>query len=161
MINIFFKIQKIIFNVNLSHFQRKNFFILIIFFSREEFYTLVDELMSSLRQRWPKILVQFEDFSNDNAYPLLTKYRREHLCFNDDIQGTGSVALAGKNFIEFVKKKCEFVTIFFLCEFVPIFFSPPIFFVSTEKKISNKFTLKKKFFHPLKNFSVKKIISAT
>jgi malic enzyme len=57
--------------------------------------TLVDELMSSLRQRWPKILIQFEDFSNDNAYPILTKYRRDHLCFNDDIQGTGSVALSG------------------------------------------------------------------
>ena len=135
MINIFFKIQKIIFNVNLSHFQRKNFFILIIFFSREEFYTLVDELMSSLRQRWPKILVQFEDFSNDNAYPLLTKYRREHLCFNDDIQGTGSVALAGKNFIEFVKKKnVNLSQFFFYVNLFQFFFHPQFFLFPQRKK---------------------------
>jgi malic enzyme len=40
-------------------------------------------------------MVQFEDFSSDKAQKLLNKYRNKHLCFNDDIQGTGATTLAG------------------------------------------------------------------
>ena len=60
-----------------------------------EYYHLVDEFMSAVRYRWPNVLVQFEDFDSSVAQPLLDKYRDSHLCFNDDIQGTGATTLAG------------------------------------------------------------------
>jgi len=59
------------------------------------YYHLVDEFMQAVRHRWPKVLVQFEDFSSDKAQKLLNKYRHSQLCFNDDIQGTGATTLAG------------------------------------------------------------------
>jgi malate dehydrogenase (oxaloacetate-decarboxylating)(NADP+) len=61
----------------------------------EEFYELVDEFVSAATDRWPNVLIQWEDFTNDKAFPLLHRYRDKVLCFNDDIQGTGAVALAG------------------------------------------------------------------
>jgi len=61
----------------------------------DEFYEFVDEFVKAAVARWPKVLIQWEDFTNDKAFPLLNKYRDEVLCFNDDIQGTGAVALAG------------------------------------------------------------------
>ena len=60
-----------------------------------KYYQLVDEFMQAVRHRWPNVLVQFEDFSSDKAQILLNHYRHEHLCFNDDIQGTGATTLAG------------------------------------------------------------------
>mmetsp|Transcript_10667 Transcript_10667/g.19925 ORF Transcript_10667/g.19925 Transcript_10667/m.19925 type:complete len:670 (-) Transcript_10667:685-2694(-) len=60
-----------------------------------EYYQLVDEFMQAVRHRWPNVLVQFEDFSSDKAQILLNHYRYDHLCFNDDIQGTGATTLAG------------------------------------------------------------------
>lgn len=62
---------------------------------RDEYYTLIDEFMHAVRSRWPNVLVQFEDIETTNALPILQKYQNTHLCFNDDIQGTGAVALAG------------------------------------------------------------------
>ena len=59
------------------------------------YYELLDEFMQAVFYRWPKLLVQFEDFSGDKAQTILNKYRENHLCFNDDIQGTGSTTLAG------------------------------------------------------------------
>lgn len=45
--------------------------------------------------RWPKAVLQFEDFKTDRAYYLLERYRHAHRVFNDDIQGTAATALAG------------------------------------------------------------------
>jgi malate dehydrogenase (oxaloacetate-decarboxylating)(NADP+) len=61
----------------------------------EEFYEMADEFVQAAVERWPNVLIQWEDFTNDKAFPLLHRYRDEVLCFNDDIQGTGAVALAG------------------------------------------------------------------
>jgi malate dehydrogenase (oxaloacetate-decarboxylating)(NADP+) len=59
------------------------------------YYEAVDAFVRAVHARWPDALIQFEDFSNDHAFPLLSRHRDRILCFNDDIQGTGAVALAG------------------------------------------------------------------
>ena len=59
------------------------------------YYEMVDEFMETVTERWPNVLVQFEDFSNEHARTLLDRYRHKYLCFNDDIQGTGAMVVAG------------------------------------------------------------------
>ncbi|SPQ96000.1 Malic enzyme [Plasmodiophora brassicae] len=61
----------------------------------DEYFAVLDECIQALKNRWPHILLQFEDFNNENAIPVLQRYRDEILCFNDDIQGTGAVCVAG------------------------------------------------------------------
>lgn len=61
----------------------------------DDYNALVDEFVSAVQERFPSALIQFEDFLTPNAYALLNRYRNQVLCFNDDIQGTAAVALAG------------------------------------------------------------------
>ncbi|KAL9003684.1 MAG: hypothetical protein Q9188_003465 [Gyalolechia gomerana] len=66
----------------------------------QEELEFMDEVMIALNEKWPGIVVQFEDFKN--PFPALERYQPKYTCFNDDIQGTGAVVLAG--IINAVKK---------------------------------------------------------
>lgn len=59
----------------------------------EEYFEFVDMFINAVKRRWPEVLLQFEDFAQQTALPLLERYRDEMCCFNDDIQGTAAVAL--------------------------------------------------------------------
>ncbi|CAD6445063.1 2eddbf9f-7652-4537-857d-43c06a7d0761-CDS [Sclerotinia trifoliorum] len=61
--------------------------------SSEEEAEFMEELMVALNKIWPGIIVQYEDFKN--PFQSLAKYQNQYPCFNDDIQGTGAVILAG------------------------------------------------------------------
>ncbi|TCW16478.1 NAD-dependent malic enzyme [Raoultella sp. BIGb0138] len=59
----------------------------------EEYFEFIDLFIRAVKQRWPEVLLQFEDFAQQSAMPLLERYRDELCCFNDDIQGTAAVTL--------------------------------------------------------------------
>ncbi len=61
----------------------------------QAYVDLIDEFMWAVRDKYPDALVQFEDFLTPNAYGLLDRFRDDYLCFNDDIQGTAAVTMAG------------------------------------------------------------------
>jgi len=63
--------------------------------SAEEHAVFLDEFCCAVKAKWPRCLIQFEDFATERAFALLEAQRHKCLSFNDDIQGTGSVVLAG------------------------------------------------------------------
>ncbi|TMW97330.1 hypothetical protein EJD97_005741 [Solanum chilense] len=61
----------------------------------EEYIEVIDEFMEAVFTRWPHVIVQFEDFQSKWAFKLLQRYRNNYRMFNDDVQGTAGVAIAG------------------------------------------------------------------
>ncbi|KAH9305363.1 hypothetical protein KI387_009767, partial [Taxus chinensis] len=61
----------------------------------EEYVSVIDEFMEAVFTRWPHVIVQFEDFQSKWAFKLLQRYRNHYRMFNDDVQGTAGVAIAG------------------------------------------------------------------
>jgi len=59
----------------------------------QDYYDFVDLFVQAVKRKWPKVLLQFEDFAQAHASPLLERYRDELCTFNDDIQGTAAVTV--------------------------------------------------------------------
>jgi malate dehydrogenase (oxaloacetate-decarboxylating) len=60
-----------------------------------EYHAFMDKVVEALSAKWPRVVLQWEDLSKDTAFDVLERYRKKVASFNDDIQGTGAVTLAG------------------------------------------------------------------
>ena len=60
---------------------------------KAEYDAFIDDFINAAQKRWPGVLIQFEDFAQPNAMPILQRHRENVCCFNDDIQGTAAVTL--------------------------------------------------------------------
>jgi len=69
----------------------------------EDYLAFFDRFVAGVKARWPKAIIQWEDLAKESAFSVLERYRKVHPSFNDDIQGTGAVTLAGV--IEAVRRK--------------------------------------------------------
>jgi malate dehydrogenase (oxaloacetate-decarboxylating) len=61
----------------------------------DAYFALLDRLVDAVKRRWPRAIIQWEDFARDVAFKVLERYKERVASFNDDIQGTGAVTLAG------------------------------------------------------------------
>ena len=81
----------------------------------EAYKEMIEEFVMAIQDKYPKALIQFEDFLTPNAYALMNEYKDRVLSFNDDIQGTAAVALAGVYAsLRITKKKFSDLKIMFL-----------------------------------------------
>lgn len=60
---------------------------------QDDYNEFVELFIKAVKRRWPEAILQFEDFAQPNAMPLLQRYREQICCFNDDIQGTAAVTV--------------------------------------------------------------------
>ncbi|OOF25285.1 NAD-dependent malic enzyme [Salinivibrio sp. IB872] len=61
--------------------------------SGQDYDDFIEEFIQAVQRRWPDALIQFEDFAQKNAMPILERYKDKVCCFNDDIQGTAAVTV--------------------------------------------------------------------
>ncbi len=73
--------------------------------AKQDYYDFVEQFIDAAQARWPGVLIQFEDFAQPNAMPLLERHRDRVCCFNDDIQGTAAITLG--TLLAACKKKGE------------------------------------------------------
>ncbi|WP_088332307.1 NAD-dependent malic enzyme [Lacimicrobium sp. SS2-24] len=60
---------------------------------QQEYDAFIEDFIRAVQRRWPDAMIQFEDFAQQNATPILNRYRHQVRCFNDDIQGTAAVTV--------------------------------------------------------------------